>query len=753
MSYKLLCIYESKSETSPKLRVEVNIAGKSNSLAPFMRKVTTEDLYQGGVDNDELLALINHSGRYSQPFIIPECLLKSPLVRDMLIRHRTNYIQSNGRGSVKRTLSPLQRLYGTGSYPTGKLLEGELYIDNLTSWNKGIRVRFKYIDTFFSFFPNYSPLPYLTHEGILLQRDRHQESTLLNVLGELYDVNTGTVSISGYDTATLQKFVQGGWNVYVSKPSGGKNRVHGHCDPSGIVWFSTEEQPREPYSQQILEGFLQSRNYQESDGKITLFKKEDALKATTPSLAKQLCVPFNAEDIYDSEKTLSKEETNTIGHILQKELNAVLRPYQKDGVLWLQQKRKNKHGCLLADEMGLGKTIQILAHLCCINTGSSHLVIAPTSLIYNWQAEINKFAPHLQGKIVLVSYDMLRLHLEDYRQIMYDTIIIDEAQVIKNRRTKKYQAIKELSSYHRIILTGTPIENSIDEIWSHFIILMPQMQSLYDRLQEIAAGSSREAYIALTAKFLKPFILRREKQSVLSDLPDLTEKIVYVEMSPEERAVYNQLHAAILHALSTGLSSRVTSIALEGLLRLRQCCVSVNLLPKSLSGSAVEISSKLQYCLDYIELFKSEHRQVLVFSQFVSALQEMEGILSRNEIQYVSLYGNTRDRKSVVNRFQKDSSITVFLISLKAGGVGLNLTAADRVILLDDWWNPSVEDQATGRAHRIGQKNNVLVLRLVCKDTVEEKILQLQERKRQTVDLFNSADERITMEELRNLLS
>ena len=387
--------------------------------------------------------------------------------------------------------------------------------------------------------------------------------------------------------------------------------------------------------------------------------------------------------------------------------------------------------------MGLGKTIQIIAHLCCLGNDKHHLIIAPTSLIYNWKNEVSRFAPQLSQQLTFVSYDMLRIHLSDYLSEFYDTIIIDEAQVIKNRQTKKYQAISQLHSKHKIILTGTPIENSIDELWSHFIMLMPPMQSLYHHLHALGIQAVPEVYTTLSSKFLKPFILRREKQMVLQDLPDRIEKTVYIELNESERIKYKQVHATILQAFASGISGRISSLALEGLLRLRQAC----------------IAPKYQTVLDYIETFRSEGRKVLLFSQFVSALHELEARLSSAGIHFVTLYGDTRNRDIPVRQFQSDSSITVFLISLKAGGFGLNLTSADRVILLDDWWNPAVEDQAMARAHRIGQKHNVLILRLVCKGTVEEKILQLQSQKRQTVDLFNNTSEKLTLEEIQALIT
>lgn len=754
MDYRLICIYETQERQFPELRIEVCFdSGSSRSISPFQRKVSLAELFRQE-SHSPLLPLLDHSGLLHQPFRIDARLLQNPVVVSLLHDYPFTFIQPGGKGSVKKGRCPLPFVRSATNTPVGHLMQGELYIDNLTSWHKKIRVRIRYTDAISDFSPAFSSVPFLTHNGQLYQRNMQAEVNLLKSLGDAYDHSKGTLSLSDYDTSRLEGLIQQGWKVFVPNQSKAQSQLYAHHESSGIIWFSTDGNAVETdFAQQLLDGYLHQRNYQESDGNITLFKKQDAEKSDDKSLAAQLGVPFDAQQLYATPAPLSVEELKTIDSVLSSKLNATLRPYQRDGVLWLQQQRKNNHGCLLADEMGLGKTIQIIAHLCCINTNSRHLVIAPTSLIYNWQHEVTRFAPHLLSQFVFVSYDYLRIHLDNYISESYDTIIIDEAQVIKNRQTKKYQAISQLHCLHKIILTGTPIENSIDELWSHFMMLMPPMQGLYRRLQALGVPSIPEVYVGLSSKLLRPFILRREKAAVLRDLPERTEKTIYVELSEQERAVYRRVHTTILQAFASGVSGRISSIALEGLLRLRQACVSPSLLPSSVCSDAIATpSSKLSTALDYIDTFRSEHHQVLVFSQFVSALHEMELLLQQRNIRFVTLYGDTRDRSTPVSQFQSDDDITVFLISLKAGGVGLNLTAADRVILLDDWWNPAVEDQAMGRAHRIGQQRNVLVLRLVCKDTVEEKILQLQDQKRQTVNLFNATSSTITLEEIKELL-
>lgn len=754
MDYRLLCIYETQEHQSPCLRIEVCFdSGSSRSVSPFQRKVSLAELSRQGHPSP-LLPLLDHSGLRHQPFRIDARLLQNPTVVSLLSDYPYTFIQPGGKGSVKKGRCPLTPTSNAANIPVGRLIGGELYIDHLASWHKKIRVRVRYTDAISEFSPVYSPVPFLTHDGKLYQRDMQAETDLLISLGDTYDPSTATLALSDGDTSRLEELVQQGWKVFVPTQSKSYAQAYAHRESSGIVWFSTSpDEPQIDFQQQLLDGYLHQRNYQEYNGNIMFFKKQDAEKSDDKSLAAQLGVPFNVQQLYAEEQPLSDTDISTIDSILSSKLEATLRSYQRDGVLWLQQQRKNNHGCLLADEMGLGKTIQIIAHLCCLNTTGRHLVIAPTSLIYNWQNEVSRFAPSLAPQLVFVSYDMLRIHLDDYISESFDTIIIDEAQVIKNRQTKKYQAISQLHCLHKIMLTGTPIENSIDELWSHFMMLMPAMQGLFQRLHALGVPSVPEVYVSLSSKLLKPFILRRVKQQVLTELPERTEKTIYIELSEQERAIYRRVHATILQAFASGLSGRISSIALEGLLRLRQACVSPSLLPSSVCSDAIATpSSKLQTALDYIDLFRSEHRQVLVFSQFVSALHEMEQFLRQRGVCFVTLYGDTRDRSTPVAQFQNNPDITVFLISLKAGGVGLNLTAADRVILLDDWWNPAVEDQAMGRAHRIGQRHNVLVLRLVCKDTVEEKILQLQDQKRQTVNLFNATTDKLSLEELKALI-
>ncbi|HYG22038.1 MAG TPA: SNF2-related protein [Verrucomicrobiae bacterium] len=445
-------------------------------------------------------------------------------------------------------------------------------------------------------------------------------------------------------------------------------------------------------------------------------------------------------------------------------LEDILRPYQKHGVAWLHFLRENGFGGILADEMGLGKTLQALAFLRTLNIANAaearrpHLIVCPTSLVFNWLAEAARFTPDLkvlalhgpdrhrhfahaaQHDIVITSYALIRRDAERYRELEFDTVVLDEAQHIKNRETQNAQAVKAVRSQHRLVLTGTPLENSVADLWSIFDFLMPgylgTARDFRDRYEvPIAREKSAEAQARLGRR-LRPFLLRRLKKDVVAELPAKLEQVSFCELTRDQRAVYQQLldstRREVLDAAGKDGVARSRMIVLNALLRLRQVCCDLRLLkledvdPKNASGKLELFSELLQEVVD------GGHR-VLVFSQFVSMLALLKERLAEEGVEFCYLDGSTIDRGAVVDRFQKDSKIPVFLISLKAGGVGLNLTGADTVIHFDPWWNPAVEDQATDRAHRIGQTRVVTSYKLIARDTVEEKIVHLQNRKREVI--------------------
>ena len=466
-------------------------------------------------------------------------------------------------------------------------------------------------------------------------------------------------------------------------------------------------------------------------------------------------------------------------------LESVLRPYQKEGVAWLHFLRENGFGGILADEMGLGKTLQTLAYLATINRepGRPTLVVCPTSLVFNWLAEAAKFTPQLktlrlhgadrhalfdkiaESDLVVTSYALVRRDAEKYRGIEFDTVVLDEAQHIKNRQTQNAQAVKAIRSRHRLVLTGTPLENSVLDLWSIFDFLMPgYLGAARDFKERYEIPITREKNVESQARLgrrLRPFILRRMKRDVAKDLPEKLEQVAYCELTDDQRTVYRQImemsRKEVLDAVGARGVAKSRMVVLNALLRLRQICCDLRLLKLEEQGKPVtdEASGKLEMFGELLDEALDGGHRVLVFSQFVSMLTLLKEKLTKDGVEFCYLDGSTSNRADVVSRFQTTGTIPVFLISLKAGGVGLNLTGADTVIHFDPWWNPAVEDQATDRAHRIGQTRVVTSYKLIARDTVEEKILILQNRKREiiksTLEGGEGLTEALSWEEIQEL--
>jgi len=421
------------------------------------------------------------------------------------------------------------------------------------------------------------------------------------------------------------------------------------------------------------------------------------------------------------------------------DLRATLRHYQQDGVSWLTFLRDAGLGGLLADDMGLGKTLQAL----CVVRGRT-LVVAPTSVLFNWGEEAARFRPSLKvstyhgpkreldpdADVTLTTWAILRLDIERLAEIAWDMVVLDEAQAIKNPDSQVAQAAYRLRAGFRLTLTGTPVENRLDDLWSQIHFSNPGLlggrDEFVERYADPIAEGDQGAALRLRDR-VRPFILRRMKREVAPELPPRTDVVLHCEMSPGERDVYDAIRAATQKEVVATLQGGGSVIAaLEALLRLRQAACHPALIP----GQEADGSSKVALLLEVLEEAAAEGHKALVFSQWTSLLDLVEPHLEAAGLGYVRLDGSTRDRGAVVATFQSDDGPPVMLLSLKAGGTGLNLTAADHVMLLDPWWNPAVEDQAADRAHRIGQDRPVVVHRLVSQDTVEERILALQQKKR-----------------------
>jgi len=565
-----------------------------------------------------------------------------------------------------------------------------------------------------------------------------------------------------------------------------------------------------------LQQFLLDASPEQRSGKYRLGHAQAVfLEATLEEQGWQAQAPASWRERAKQQSGEAKLECPPLGP-----LEDVLRPYQKHGVAWMHFLRANGFGGVLADEMGLGKTLQALALQKATRNAECearnveetsiprsalrvpHLVVCPTSLVFNWLAEAQKFTPELRtvalhgpgrhklfdeiprSDLVITSYALIRRDWERYAALEFDTVILDEAQHIKNRATQNAQAVKAIRSRHRLVLTGTPLENSVLDLWSIFDFLMPgYLGSAKDFKERYEVPITREKNAdaqARLARRLKPFILRRLKRDVAKDLPEKIEQVTFCEMNEEQRALYQQVmefsRKEVLEAVGAQGLAKSRMVVFNALLRLRQICCDLRLLnlqaaagarhsdaaqdtqtpnatsecraPSDPSGKIEAFDELLQ------EIIDGGHR-VLVFSQFVRMLKLIEARLCEQEIDFCYLDGSTTDRGAVVEKFQRGAA-PVFLISLKAGGVGLNLTAADTVIHFDPWWNPAVEDQATDRAHRIGQTKIVTSYKLITRGTVEEKILTLQQKKRDIIQATLGEEqlaEALSWEEIQELFA
>ena len=466
-------------------------------------------------------------------------------------------------------------------------------------------------------------------------------------------------------------------------------------------------------------------------------------------------------------------------------LEDVLRPYQRQGVAWLRFLRENQFGGILADEMGLGKTLQTLAFIHACHAGGKLsgpvLIVCPTSLVFNWAAEARKFTPALKvvalhgstrhdlfedivrSDLVITSYALIRRDAERYRELKFDTLVLDEAQHIKNRQTQNALAVKAIRAEHRVVLTGTPMENSVLDLWSLIDFLMPgylgSAAEFRERYEQPITRDQDQAVQARVGRRLRPFMLRRLKTDVAKDLPAKLEQVSFCELTEEQSEIYKKVLAVsrkeVMEAVGAQGLAKSKMVVLNALLRLRQICCDPRLLKMEDAQFTDEASGKLAMFSELLEEAIDGGHRVLVFSQFVSMLALIRDKLVAEKIEFCYLDGATKDRGAVVEKFQGNAKIPVFLISLKAGGVGLTLTGADTVVHFDPWWTPAVEDQATDRAHRIGQTRVVTSYKLIARGTVEEKILALQQKKRAIIKATLGGEEsladNLTWEEIQGL--
>lgn len=523
-----------------------------------------------------------------------------------------------------------------------------------------------------------------------------------------------------------------------------------------------------------LSAFLDPKFY----GKVKIHALDAALLATNENV--DVKIPISLHEL-----THKLHHFSGIKNVAAPEgLRAEMRDYQLTGFQWMQFLAEHSLHGILADDMGLGKTLQTIAHILLEkNSGRSAakpaLVVAPTSVVSNWRAEIVKFAPSLRtlnltgasrsksytsipyADVVLTSFALLQRDVKKLAAYEFHIVVLDEAQYIKNPRAKVSQAACEVRARHRLCLSGTPIENHLGELWSLMRFLMPGFlgteKNFTAKYRTAIEKNEDSALLSALKRRVAPLILRRTKDQVAKELPPKTELLHFIELHSDQKDLYETIRATMNKRVREAIAARgmehTQILFLDALLKLRQICCAPALLPSDLSRGVLA-SAKLDYLVELLETLLEEGRRILLFSQFTSMLEIIRAHLEKQNIGYLLLTGASKDRGALVEKFQS-GKIPLFLISLKAGGTGLNLTAADTVIHYDPWWNPAAEAQATDRAYRIGQTQPVFVHKLLCENTVEQRIHLLQQSKAKLAgNILSNADSaaKLTNEILRDLL-
>ncbi|WP_291256128.1 DEAD/DEAH box helicase [Fusobacterium sp.] len=496
-----------------------------------------------------------------------------------------------------------------------------------------------------------------------------------------------------------------------------------------------------------------------------IFKDNNKQKVKLSFFDLPLVEELIEDKIFSEEMNRSREFFKGINNINNyaietPKIKAQLREYQEYGYKWLSYLMDNNLGGCLADDMGLGKTLQAIAVLTRLHEkkGTKSLVVMPKSLVYNWESEIKKFSPKLKvgiyygnfrnrdiikkNSVILTTYGTIRNDIETIKEYFFDAVILDESQNIKNVNAQTTKAIMLLNTRHRIALSGTPIENNLSELYSLFRFLNPSMFGTLEEFNNyyaipIQRENDREAIEELKKK-VYPFILRRIKKEVLKDLPDKIEKTMYIEMNPEQKKLYderrNYYYKMVHSQIKENGIGKTQFFILQALNELRQ----ITSCPEAKSVGVT--SSKREVLINNIVEAVENGHKVLVFTNYINSINNICEDLKKYDIKYLSMSGSTKDRQLLVDKFQKDNKYKVFVMTLKTGGVGLNLTAADTIFIYDPWWNKTVENQAIDRAYRLGQDRTVFSYKLILKDTIEEKILQLQESKIKLLDNLISED-------------
>lgn len=740
---------------------------RPKSIGPFLRGAKVFHELEDKLRDDDLAVLdsLKSIGMGTLPFSISEKDFRTIPISEWISAGGRFYKRVGAFGSI-RPLSDTRDVHGMQFVPSkGLLVAANVYV-RFSIHHVACRIRFRYAGAERTVGAYPSNVPVRLDSGEFFRRNSVAEAHVLSGLHKLgIEIDErGQFDLSAKDFESLVKTPPEGISFF-SERTTASTSDHSFSETSGIKWFGEQT---DLDSADFLDAYLEDRNYVRLNGIIGLFNRTAIAKHVEKAFVNDASAQEPVRRLVSS--VILLREHNIGGtHPRSSNPRLYLKDWQVDGVNWLHDMKSNGVGAILADEMGLGKTIQTIAFLA--EDNSRHkgflptLIVCPASVVQNWKNEFARFEPHLashvtdgfdrfsseKGEILVLSYERAVRNIEMLKKLSFENIVLDEAQKVKNSETISYRTLFSLRSSFRMMLTGTPIENTITELWNHVEFVNPSTRgAMFDIRRRYPTLENPQKFAKFSLGFLSSFVLARQKRDVGIELPPLTERIVECKMDCRQRLLYDRVRRKFLSGLKSGSSARISSLALEALLRLRQCCCLPSMLPATLASDIDVPSCKIDRAFQFLLTAISEKKKTLVFSQFLEVLDVLRTKAEDIGIRCYVLTGTTKDRQQLVDEFNASDIPSVFLISLKAGGVGMNLASASRVVLFDPWWNPAVESQAFARAHRMGQTDSVDVFKLVCENSVETKMLALEETKQKLAANLKNAT--LSKEELVSLL-
>lgn len=688
-----------------------------DKLAPAIRTKSVIASAKLSDNERELLIFLQQIAGKNPPFIVEKELFCDVLF-EKIEKLNFLFIQTKS-GSLKRIYKiPFE----AKSYKFGTLKP-----INLKIYIKSILKNKCRVESYFDFNGNEIPLKYhflIIKDNALFKMDTKEMISKANaVVSNIFD---------DYFSFDELNSLKNEFIVLVKSPDKKQKSVSFSRNSSGFLSFDRSLEYDTALYNNLLEAYLKSRNYVELDDKVLFFKDSDFSEKSILQIVQQVNIDSgNIVEFLEKIKNLVQYPCEYLLESLKDNIKVELKPYQVEGVLWLCNLYKNNAwGGLLADDMGLGKTLQTICFFV-VNHISDILIISPASLVQNWKNEILKFT-HIDendistslhtSKIQILSYESARINFSKLPK--YQLIILDESQKIKNNKTQIFNAINQISRDFTIIISGTPIENSLLDLWNMMSAVNVNFKWLYEHnIAPFMSDSQNAVYLSI--KLLSPFIKRRKKDEVLN-LPDRYDETILIDFSDSEKEVYDEIYKIFCVALKSGLSARANFVILQGLLRLRQFCSLHNTIPATLYDCQNLQDSKLQKLLKLVHNILNKDEKVIVFSQFTKSLEILKSMLDKTNFLYLDGSVSKPNRAKLLEQFQaQNSPFNVFLVSLKAGGVGLNLTNAQNAIILEPWFNPAIEEQAFSRIHRIGQHKKVHIYRLLYANSIEMQINDL----------------------------